>query len=255
MSEPIIEELLAAIPDGELGDIRVGTFWTAAVVEVDGASHCGLASNLYRAGHCHTEGPSVPDAGKLLERTARELAGLARSGSLVEASIGMATINALARASAEPFSTANAEEVLVEHGRAKRVAMVGSFPFVSRLRESASSLEVIDDMAGDGSLLSAQAAEVIPQADLVAITGSALINHTFDGLLALCRPSSTVMVVGPSTPLSPVMFDRGVEFVAGAVVENLPAVLEAVSQGGNFRQVRRRGVRLVTMQREPTGSN
>lgn len=32
-------------------------------------------------------------------------------------------------------------------------------------------------------------------------------HHTFAGLLALCRPDALVMVLGPSTPLSPVLFD------------------------------------------------
>jgi hypothetical protein len=39
-------------------------------------------------------------------------------------------------------------------------------------------------------------ADLVPQADVVAITGTALINHTLDGLLALCRSDALVMVLG-----------------------------------------------------------
>ena len=55
------------------------------------------------------------------------------------------------------------------------------------------------------------------------------------------------MLLGPSTPLSPVMFDYGVDLLAGSIIEKIEPVLQVVSQGGNFRQVRRAGVRLVTI--------
>ena len=90
--------------------------------------------------------------------------------------------------------------------------------------------------------------QVIPRADIVALTGTTLINHTFEDLLALCRPEALVLVLGPSTPLSPILFNHGVHLLSGSVVENEEAVLRAVSQGANFRQVHRQGVRLVTMQ-------
>jgi uncharacterized protein (DUF4213/DUF364 family) len=83
----------------------------------------------------------------------------------------------------------------------------------------------------------------------VAITGATLVNRTLDELPSLCRPGAVVLVLGPSTPVSTVLFDHGVELVSGCVVEDLEPVLETVCQGGGFRQIRRRGVRLVTMQK------
>jgi len=101
-----------------------------------------------------------------------------------------------------------------------------------------------------GQDLPADAAyDVIPRADVVAITGTTLINHTFEGLMALCRPRALVLVLGPSTPLSPILFDHGVHILSGSVVEDVDSVLRAVSQGANFRQVHRQGVRLVTIQK------
>ena len=59
------------------------------------------------------------------------------------------------------------------------------------------------------------------------------------------------MVLGPSTPLSTVMFDFGVDIVSGAVISSQPdemdSVLRAVCQGADFRQIQPYGVRLVTM--------
>jgi hypothetical protein len=83
--------------------------------------------------------------------------------------------------------------------------------------------------------------------DVVAITGMTLINHTLERMLSLCPPEAFVLVLGPSTPLSPVLFTWGVNSLSGSVVMDVDDVVLAVSQGANFRQVHRAGVKLVTV--------
>jgi uncharacterized protein (DUF4213/DUF364 family) len=245
----ILDQLLATLPDGPVQDVWVGAFWTAVVTEAGGRRRCGLASTPRSEEHHHGGGPAVPDAGRLAERSARDLAGLARSESPMEAAIGVAAINALLPPSPELWVDVNAEEIIARHGTGKNVALVGHFPFIPRLREAVGTLGVLELQPGPGDLPSEAAPDVIPQADVVAITGTTLINHTLEGLLALCRPEALVLVLGPSTPLSPILLDYGVDILSGAVVEDAEAVLRAVSQGANFRQVHRQGVRLVTIQK------
>jgi uncharacterized protein (DUF4213/DUF364 family) len=185
--------------------------------------------------------------GTLHQQTALELAQLARSESLLEASIGVAAINSLLDVPEERCVELNAEDWLTERGRGRRVAIVGSFPFVSRLRDKVGTLWVLERRPSEGELLAEEASEVIPRADVVAITGTALINRTLDDLLAMCREDSSVMVLGPSTPLSPVLFDYGVDVVSGTQVVDTDLVLTLISQGATFRQVKGPGVRLLTM--------
>jgi uncharacterized protein (DUF4213/DUF364 family) len=245
----LIDDLLDTLPDGSVGEVQVGAFWTAVVVEVAGQRCCGLAATLRNEDHHHGSRPDVTDAGRLMERSSRELAELVRSKSRMEAAIGMATINALLPKQAELWVDLNAGEMLAQHGAGKRVALVGHFPFVSQLRERVGTLWVLEQRPRSEDLPANAAPEIIPQADVVAITGTTLINHTFEGLMTLCRPEALVLLLGPSTPLSPILFDYGVHLLSGSVVEDVEAVLRAVSQGANFRQVHRQGVRLVTMQR------
>jgi uncharacterized protein (DUF4213/DUF364 family) len=249
MGGTIIDDLLADLPEGRLLDVRIGMFWSAAVVEVDGERRCGLASNIHQGGHRHGQQTEVDAAGLLLELGARNLAGLARSRSLVEASVGLAAINALLPRQEERYSDLNAEHVIAERGAGKRVVVIGSFPFLERLRDRVGSMAVMDLRPGYGDTPPEAAAELLPQADLVALSGTSLINHTFEGLMKLCSPEAIVMVLGPSTPLSPVLFDRGAHILAGSLVQDEDAVLRAVSQGATFRQMHPLGVRVVTMQR------
>jgi uncharacterized protein (DUF4213/DUF364 family) len=250
MPVKLIDDLLATLPEGHLQDVRVGVFWTAVVVEVDGRSKCGLASTLHNNREHHYDGgAAVRDAGQLTECSARELAELARNRSLMEASIGMATINALLQGHEDQWMDLNAEEVIAKHGESRRVALVGHFPFIPRLREQVGELCVLELRPQGEDLPADAASEVIPKADVLAITGTTLINGTFDGLMALRRHEALVLVLGPSTPLSPVLFDHGVHLLSGALVEDIQSVLRATSQGANFRQVHRQGVRLVTMKK------
>jgi uncharacterized protein (DUF4213/DUF364 family) len=246
----LIDKLLTVLPDGVVQEVRVGAFWTAVVVEVAGCQRCGLASTLRDdQDHHHGGGPAVRDAGLFVAPSGRELAELAYSFRPMEAAIGMATINALLPAQEGQWVDLNAGEVIAQHGEDKRVALVGHFPFIPRLRDRVGTLWVLEKRPAGEDLPAEAASDVIPRADVVAITGTTLINHTFEGLMALCRPEALVLVLGPSTPLSPLLFDHGIDILSGSVVEDVEAVLRSVGQGANFRQVHRQGVRLVTMQK------
>ena len=63
----------------------------------------------------------------------------------------------------------------------------------------------------------------------------------------MLRPAAFKMLVGPTTPLSPILFDHGIHVLAGAVVTDLEPVLAAVSQGASFRQIP--GVKRVLLRR------
>jgi uncharacterized protein (DUF4213/DUF364 family) len=240
-----VDTLLASLhADAPVRQVLVGAFWTAVVAGAD-PPRCGLASTLRPPEH--PAGPPVPDAGALEEMGARELAERLRSSSTLEASIGMAAFNALIEVDEGACVEANALDLILERGTGRRVAVVGHFPFVGRIRRAAAECWVLELQPRPGDLPAERAAEVLPRADVVALTGTSLINHTFDGLIALCRPEALVVMLGASSPLTPVLFDLGVDAVAGTVVVDIPAALRGVAQGATFPQVQ--GKRLLTMMR------
>jgi uncharacterized protein (DUF4213/DUF364 family) len=186
--------------------------------------------------------------GRLHTKSVRELAELARSDELMEASIGVAAINSLLDMDEALAVEINASEVLTSRGRGKNVALVGHFPFIPQLRQSAGQLWVIEQNPSEDEYPAEAAEDLIPRADIVAITSSSLVNHTLDGLLALCPPQATVMLLGPSTPLSPILFERGATIISGTRVVDEAAVLRTVGQGAAFRQVE--GAKLLTFVQE-----
>lgn len=244
----LLEELLSQIQMGEVRDVSIGLHWTAVRVQVGGEDRCGLASTL-RDVHVHGGPPQVPQAGELTELEGRELAQLAlERKSPTLASVGVAALNALLpRPPEEDLVEINAEHVLAQRGRGRRGAIVGHFPFVPRLREVFEELWVIEQDPGPGEWPPEAAADLLPKSEVIAVTGMSLSNHTLEGLLSLCPEGALVMVLGPSTPLSPLLYAYGVDILSGSIVLKIDAVLRAIRQGANFRQVHRAGVRLVTM--------
>jgi len=238
----VLDDLIASLEqDAPVREVRTCVFWTAVITR-----HCGLASTLRPEELPHGHG-RVRGVGRLLDKSGLELAEYARSDHPLEASIGVAAINSLLEIEESRCVELNAADLLVERGRGARVALVGHFPFIPRLREAAGTLWVIEKRPRGDELPAEAAPEVIPQADVVAITGTTLINHTFESLMALCRPESFVLLLGPSAPLSPVLFDHGVDVICGTQVVDAEAVLRCISQGASFRQVE--GVRLLAMTR------
>lgn len=227
----LLPEILSTLPDGEVRDVRIGLHWTVVVVETGGVLRCGLSATLFTP-HGHDQGPDIPGAGQLDCCSGRDLAELALSSHPTQASVGVAAINALLPRQTHLWTEDNAEEVIARAGVGKRVVMVGRFPFVPRLRQRVGELLVLEQDPGPDDLPAEQAPEVLPRAEVVAITGMTLINHTLEGLLRLCPPEAFVILLGPSTPLTPLLFDHGIDILSGAVVTAIEPVLRIVSQGG-----------------------
>jgi len=236
----IIDDLISTLNfEAAVQDIRQGIFHTGVLTR-----YCGLAATLPRDA-LREKPPGVMEPGFLLNKGPMELVRLAYSQKILEAAIGMATINSLLEVDETSCIELNAAELIKEKGKGKRIAIVGHFPFIPRVREYSKEVWVIEKNPKEGDLDEAEADHLIPQADVVAITGTALTNHTLDHLLELCHPGTYVIMLGDTAPLSSVLFDYGVDAISGTRVADPELALRCVSQGANFRQIK--GVKRLTM--------
>jgi uncharacterized protein (DUF4213/DUF364 family) len=226
--------------DHPVKEILTGAYWTGVV-----SRSCGLASTFRDEGHPHPRG--VKDVGRLIEKSALELAEYALSDYAMEASIGMAAINSLIEIDEEKFIEKNASEILMEKGEGKDVAIVGHFPFIPALRKKARNLWVFEQRPKEGDLGPEEAPEILPRCDIVGITGTVFINHTLEDLLTWAR-GKYLLLIGPTTPLTPFLFNYGIQLLSGSLVVDKKEAFRCISQGATFREIR--GVRRVTMMKE-----
>jgi uncharacterized protein (DUF4213/DUF364 family) len=227
----VLDDILGdlGVRDATARDVRVCLRVTAVR-----SLRLGLAYTLPREPVAHGDEPE-PGAAPLVGRSARELAELARCDDPMRAAVGVAAINSLLEPPAG-LVEAHALDVILEHGRDREVTLVGHFPFADRLRERVRALHVLELHPRPGDLPAEAAPRVIPRSDVVALTASTLVNHTLDGLLALAR-GRTVILIGPTTPLAPALLARGVTALCGSIVVDADAALAAVSEGAGFRRL------------------
>ncbi len=194
---------------------------------------------------CSGSSPAwVRGAGSLIGRPALEVASLALSDRLLEASVGMATVNSLLEIGELTLHEVNAARIIAEKGVGKEVAVVGNFPFLEKIRSKVGSLRVINKASDKGDEGVEEAREILPHSDVVAITASSFLNHTIEKLLALC-PRAYTLVLGPTAPLSPVLFNYGVDTISGSLVADPDRALPFIREGSSFRRIE--GLKRVTL--------
>jgi hypothetical protein len=187
--------------DIPIEDIVVGPRW---IMVTAGAS--GLAA--------YYGPPIAPDRIDLpIGRPALEPARRIRSGDPLDASLAIAALNALLAQKLEPAG--HRPYRLPRAGRGRIVA-VGDLPFLEELRRLDAELVTVR-RGDDGDYPGAP--EALSSADTAVISGSTIVDGRLESLLANSAARTTV-VHGPSSPLTPILFEYGADQVVGIRVEN-----------------------------------
>lgn len=200
----------------------------------------------------------VPYAGKLAGMKTRELARGIKSWNWYEAALGLAAINSVLN---EPATTqkncgtaldqnANVDvfTYLLDELRGKKVAVVGHFFNLERVAEVC-DLSILERKPEKGDLPDPACEYILRDQDFVIMTATTLINKTMPRLLELSR-NARIVVAGPSTPLSPILLEHGVELLGGLIVHDPDLTWKTVSEGGRH-ELFSSGARMVKVSRTP----
>jgi uncharacterized protein len=235
----LYDDLLQSIQgeDCEVRRVVIGLHWT--VVQ---SRHLGMA-HTFRSPSC----PEVEVAGQLVGQSALAVARRLLSWNLLEASLGLAALNSMIGSRG---SDCDVNPRILELSRDRTVVVVGYFPFIEDLRGVARVTHCLEIDPLPDELPAAAAEVVIPGADIVVITASAIINKTMPRLLELSRDKRCI-VLGPSTPMNEVLLDHGAEILEGVRLTNAEALAACVGQGvKKFRRLL--GIQPITLTRGDT---
>ncbi len=187
---------------------------------------------------------SLPEIGSSCKAAAQ----LILSGDPKKASLGMAAFSSLLPdIPSENVIDRNAADIIMELGSDKRVAVIGHFPFVARMKGKFKELMVFEKQPKDGDLDAVLIPEEMPKADVVALTATTLCNGSLAGILDHCSDTAVKLIIGPTTPLCQTTFDLGFDYVAGSIVEDLNLLKKGVVEGVSFKNVK--GVRHVLLKK------
>ncbi|HNV81772.1 MAG: DUF364 domain-containing protein [Tenuifilaceae bacterium] len=130
---------------------------------------------------------------------------------------------------------------LIDLNSEKTITIVGAFnSYIHRISSTKNKLYVLElnrdalvDEFKKYYVPAENYGEVIPQSDIVIITGLTLVNSTIDGLLAAIGPHTQVVVTGPSSSLIPdILFRNKVNIIGASRVYNPERLFTIVSEYG-----------------------
>lgn len=247
--------LIGKIPeDIEVKACCLGTHWSYLEAE------CGMGVSFTTRG-----GAPRLFTGDVVGMKVRDVAKLAKSWNFIEATIGVAALNAY-YAQPEKLEALGAiweEYTIAADGKPhksdvfeiyrdrvvdKKVCVIGHFPHVERLAEVASELIVLERNCTDSLDVPDPACEyVLPSQDYVFITGVTIINKTAPRLFDLTKDAHTVML-GPSVVPSDFLFSWGVDCLAGSSVVDPEKTRRCVEQGAGM--IFGQGMRMFRLEKQ-----
>jgi uncharacterized protein (DUF4213/DUF364 family) len=238
VQQRLTEFLLPRAQRCAISDVRIGLGYTAVRLDT-GQAGVAWTPKSSPAGCTHLSG-----AGNLAGRPAEQmLSMLADKHSALARAVGLATANALL-VDSRPTPVIRDEIIsTLEVTADDQVAMVGYFgPIVGRLQKTGCRLDIVEiDAQQDTHTLSPQQGRAALAACTIAIiTGTTLINGTFEEVCADLKGPRAAVLLGPSAPLCADVFSgTGITHVAGSRVLDADAILRIVSEGGGTMLMKR----------------
>ena len=173
----------------------------------------------------NTEGFSYPRMrDTLIGLSAKDAAACVMSWNMQEASEAMAVINAFYNTAErmKELSCCVPFERVCTCGmdiKDKTVGFIGHLKMPADTTEGAKAVHILERNPKDGDLPDSACEYILPECDVVIITGSASVNKTMPRLLELSANAEAI-IVGPTTPMCPKLLDHGVSRLSGMVVRD-----------------------------------
>ena len=246
----IYNDLIDSIPDNlTVQDCMSGLHWT--LVKSDLGTGMAMTVN---------GGQEIGDEYRqLVGMPLKELAGYVKSWNFPDASLGMAAINSALNTPHQVSVLANQAFKITENSeennafstfspyiKDKKVAVIGHFPNIEHLQEFC-QLSILERMPQKGDYPDPACEYLLPEQEVVFITGAAFINKTMPRLLTLAKDAQ-IILVGPSVPISTALFDHGVDVISSSVVLNEELVWRAVKQGGRTK-IFKAGAQMISIKK------
>jgi uncharacterized protein (DUF4213/DUF364 family) len=273
----ILSETIAALaailgPDFDeitVDRVVVGLFFTGVKLDNGVAGACATPiKTIPEAVCCPGSVMAMPFPGKMRGRRAADLVHEALAANGIRRAVGIATVNALAdccwqrrpHPEIELRSNVDAFDATEIRGT-DQVVVVGAFvPFLKELKRRGQPFLVLEQ---DPATLkpdelpyfrpAQDAPAILPQADVLLITGSTLVNATLEDLLALARPEARVTIVGPTVGMLPDAFlARGADVLGCVRIAEPDAFLDLLAEGGSGYHFFGRSAQKIVLARRPS---
>ena len=236
----LYDRLIDGIPEDMIvNDYCVGIGWTY----VQSGDHVGTALSV-RGRQRHKNKRE-----SLLGKPLKSVAMLSKSWDMVDASLGTAAINCFYNYPDRVrkdggFKDINIEDKTIKERtkkdafiafadeiKGKKVACIGHFPHIESQFSDICDLIILERNPAPSDYPDSACEYILQEQNYVFITGMTFINKTLPRLLQIARDHAKISIVGPSTPMSAILKDYGVNNLSGFCVTEPDILKERISRG------------------------
>ncbi len=248
--EIIKEKSPAPLEEVWVEDLVLGIFFTGVKLST-GHGGCAFTpiGELPEAVCCPTSAARMPLAGNLDGKPVSEIIYNSLDRNVLKSAIGIAALNGISQWVIESGYEREYEIVKDEDGfdllhiqPHETVSLVGAFgPYIKRLKTMGNPFYIIEKnrqtLRPDEMKHFKPESEMrtaIEQSQVVIITGTAIVNHTIDGVLSWCNGAKRTAIIGPTASMIPsAFFQRGVMVMAGVRIVHPDQMIKILKQGGS----------------------
>jgi uncharacterized protein (DUF4213/DUF364 family) len=242
----LVDDLLRTMdrPSAVIADIAVGSNFIGVRAEDNGSVCTGLASALGAV-------PTVKERMMVDEMIGKPLHAAAqwlKAPGPFSISIGAAALNAgINPPQNQP--DIEASRIMAEKGKHDETVLVGEFPFTDWLRRQVKTLYLFELQKVAGRTPPDQWDEILGRCKVLGLTGTTLITRAMATYLQKA-PHAYTIVIGPTTPLSPVLFSHGADVLAGCQLVKPDAVFAGIREGMSFRELKKLGIQFIAWSKD-----
>jgi len=213
----------------KLADIRIGLSYTA--IQLDNGN-IGLSYTARTPiGESCTR---LKESGQFIGKDAYSILQWLNSDIPLARTIALATANALIPLDSIKIFKGS---VIKKLGLTEddKIGMIGFFaPMIPILREYTSQIYIFDKGKNVSQLSPLEDMPIIlPQCSIIFISSTTIINGTYNDVLRLCSNAREIIMIGPSTPMLPKVFEEtNITWLSGRKIIDSEKLLEVVSQAG-----------------------
>lgn len=237
----LIDDLLQGIdcPSAIITDIAVGAHFIGVRADDNGSDRTGLASSL----------GAVPTAGErqmvaeMIGKPIHTVAEWLKEPGAFSITLGTAALNAGINAPRNQPDI-EASRIMAAKGKDEVTVLVGEFPFTDWLRRQVKTLYLLELKEVPGRTPPEQWDDILAQCGVLGLTGTTLVTRAMATYLEKA-PYAFTIIIGPTTPLSPVLFSYGADVLAGCEVVTPEAVFAGIRDGLSFRELKPLGIEFI----------
>jgi len=221
------DALRKSLPSDTIKNLIIGKYWI--LIE----THCGVGL---------VATPPQPNSAEFAKelhvvkgQSTNKVIDFCYSQNALKRAIGCATINALINTTSLKLSSENGLDINTNDD--ERVVIVGRFP---GLEQKLPNAYVIERSPGPKDYPESAAPQLIPKCDQLIITASTWVNGSLEPILSLVK-NAQVSIIGPGTPMSPLLGRYGISRLAGFIATNPKKLSKLIAREAGVKQFKHLG--------------